>query len=531
MLFVLRRSSLRFLPLTTIALALTAVAVARLAAPGTGPNPSPASATPSMSAALSDAASAPADGHASPKSNQSAGHTDPFADIVIVLAAIVFAAAAGRWLAERAGQPGVLGEVLVGMIVGNIGVLALQHPGFLLIMNMERAEKMMETMLTEHVSVDQAVKSVFKPEELLEGRVGYQIAQAASGHDAPRYFLIATAVWIFSNLGVILLLFLVGLESTVGDLLNVGPRATLVAVVGMIAPFILACGAGLLLIPGITMPPLMFLAATLCATSVGITARVFKDLNRLQTSEARVILGAAVIDDVLGLVVLAVVMGIVVKGGVDVMSVLQIVGFSTLFLGGVMIFGERLARLKLAFWRGLDPHNYVYLFPLTLAFLLAWFAVQIQLALIVGAFAAGLIIRRDMFPGMKSDHDLNHAFAPLEKLFAPIFFVLIGMEVDIQSMLNPQTLFVGGAITIAAIIGKLACGLVAGRGVDAISVGIGMVPRGEVGLIFAKIGKSLGVVDSGLFSALVMMVVVTTIITPLGLKWSLARVDARAARR
>ena len=462
--------------------------------------------------------------------NADAGHADPFADVVLVLAAIIVAAAVGRFLVERLGQPAVLGEVLIGIIIVNIGVLLLQHPAFMLIMNLERGANVMELVLRDHLSIDQAVQQSFEPAELREGQVGYHIAKAAYGPTAPRYFLIGVAVYIFSNLGVILLLFLVGLESTVADLLNVGPRATVVAVVGMVAPFILACIAGLILIPGIQTAALMFLAATLCATSVGITARVFKDLKALQTAEARVILGAAVIDDVLGLVVLAVVMGVVISGGVQILSMLKIIGFSTLFLGGLMLFGERVARVKLGLFRAIDPANYLYLFPLTLAFLLAWFAVQIQLALIVGAFAAGLILRREMFPELKHDHDLHHAFAPLEKLFAPVFFVLIGMEVNLQSMLNPQTLFVGGAITAAAIAGKLACGLVAGRGVDPVTVGIGMVPRGEVGLIFAKIGKSLGVVDAGLFSALVLMVVVTTIITPLGLKWSLSRIPRAAAQ-
>jgi Kef-type K+ transport system membrane component KefB len=313
----------------------------------------------------------------------------------------------------------------------------------------------------------------------------------------------------------------------------VGWRALVVAVIGIVAPFALGLAATTLTHPNAPVTVDLFVGATLSATSVGITARVFQDLHRLRSPEAKLILGAAVIDDVLGLIVLAVVAGVVATGAIHLGEVARIAILSTLFMAAVIFLGDRVAgRLARAFAR-LEPTQTRLLFALTLAFAMGWVANRIGLATIVGAFAAGLIVSETHFAARedadgRSDDTVHALVAPLEQIFAPVFFLLMGMQVNLATFRDPGTLATAGVLTVAAILGKLVCGLAAGK-VDRLSVGFGMVPRGEVGLIFAGVGKGLGVIDDALFSAIVIMVMVTTMITPLALKWSLGRHAAHAA--
>jgi Kef-type K+ transport system membrane component KefB len=506
-----------------LALLITVVAVGH-AATSDSPAPSPVLHT------ETPAASAPAE-HAADA--HGGAHSDPFATVLLGVGLLIVAAMVGRWMAERTRHPAVLGELLIGILIANVGAFVLEIPVFDLIMNLNRAGPMLTEIWQHDATVHQAAQRVFTPSELEPGGPGYAVLRALSRPDVGTMVLTVLTLWVFSKLGVVLLLFMVGLESTVAEMVRVGPRATAVAVVGMIAPFALGYLASWFLLPGgpDAWAAHLFVAATLCATSVGVTARVFRDLNRLQSPEARIILGAAVIDDVLGLIVLAVVIGAVRTGSIELMDVAKITGLSVLFLGGLMVCGEWIVRANVRLARRIDPANYALLLPLALAFLLAWVADQIQLAMIVGAFAAGLIIREEMFQQDPHDHagSLHARLAPLEKLFAPVFFLLVGMEVNVKTLADPQVLLVGGALTAAAVVGKIVAGLPAGRGMGLMTIGIGMVPRGEVGLIFAQIGKTMGVVSDGLFSALVLMVMVTTLITPVGLKWSLARQERRPA--
>jgi Kef-type K+ transport system membrane component KefB len=451
------------------------------------------------------------------------GHTDPFSDILLQLAVVIVAAVFGRWAASRFHQPAVLGELLIGVVVGNIGYW-FQRPLFVLVMHLDSVSAVFRSVWNTGLSVSEAIQQVFSAAELAPGGSGELLVQILTGPGAAKFVLMGFAFWVFSSLGVILLLFMVGLESSVEEMMHVGARATLVAVVGIVAPFLLGVGASAWLLPGSPSSVHLFLGATLAATSVGITARVFKDLNKLHTAEAKVILGAAVIDDILGLIILAVVVGIVATGEVRVTDVARILVLAFMFLVTLIVFGDRIVRRTLSVFGRWERQNLKLLFPLTLCFVAAWMANLIGLAAIVGAFAAGLIVTEKHFePYGDSRGTATELIAPLEALFAPVFFVLMGMQVNLASFLQPGTVGLALAFVVAALVGKLVAGLPAGRGIDRLSVGIGMIPRGEVGLIFASIGKGLGVVSEGVFSAVVIMVIVTTLITPIGLKWSLAR--------
>jgi Kef-type K+ transport system membrane component KefB len=268
---------------------------------------------------------------------------------------------------------------------------------------------------------------------------------------------------------------------------------------------------------------------------VGITARVLGDLGRSKSTEARIILGAAVIDDVLGLMILAVVTGIVGAANqgtsLDVASIGVILGKAVAFLVGALTLGLIISPRLFAVASKLQGHGVLLVTALIFCFVLSYLAALIGLAPIVGAYAAGLILENVHWRTFseRGEHDLEEVLKPIADLLVPVFFVLMGMRVDLASFARTEVLGLAALLTVVAIIGKQVCAFgVLERGLDRLSVGIGMIPRGEVGLIFAGIGLTLTVageriVDEGVYSAIVIMVILTTLVTPPALKWSLNR--------
>ena len=410
-----------------------------------------------------------------------AGGGDPSAAVALALAVILLLAKLGGELAVRFKQPAVLGELLAGVILGNLHLLGLLW---------------------------------FEP---LKGD---------------------PFIDLLAQLGVMLLLFEVGLESTVRQMASVGVSASMVALLGVVMPMLLGWGVGTVMLPESSIYVHLFLGATLCATSVGITARVLQELGWSKSREGRIILGAAVIDDVLGLIVLASVSGLITAANLgQEMSVVQIgwiAAKSFLFLGLSLAVGIWLTPkvFKAAF--RLEGRGVLLALGMAFCFGFAWAAGAIGLAPIVGAFAAGLILEDSHYEkfiqrGERSLEDLLH---PLSAFLVPVFFVLMGLRTDLRAFLDLRVLGLAAVLTVAAVIGKQACSLgVAGRGIDRLSVGLGMIPRGEVGLIFANQGLMLRyhgepVITTAVFSAIVVMVILTTLVTPPVLAARLRRVRA-----
>jgi Kef-type K+ transport system membrane component KefB len=334
-----------------------------------------------------------------------------------------------------------------------------------------------------------------------------------------------------AELGVILLMFEVGVESTVSDLMRVGKSALLVALLGVVAPFLVGFGTVRLFFPDLSIWVDIFLGATLCATSVGISARVLKDLGRIQTSEGRTILGAAVVDDVLGLVILAVVVALIgssaspePSGSLSISEkvlVILLKAFGFLIVGTVLgvLFSKWLYR-----WAaGLEMRGMLLTLSLTLCFAFAYLAHKFGLAPIVGAFSAGLILEPEHSRFFRLEKDsLEHLLIPLSTLFVPIFFFHMGMQVDLGALFSAKAVLVGLVLSAVAVAGKMACaaGVIPGKGrIDRWAVALGMVPRGEVGLIFAGLGAGLKVagvplLDPTLYAAIIVMVFITTAMTP-----------------
>lgn len=378
------------------------------------------------------------------------------AQIILQLIIILFAAKVVGELIERVGLPPVLGELLAGVILGG------------------------------------SVLGLISSNEILH---------------------------VLAEIGAIILLFEVGLESDLEEFLRVGTSALVVAIAGIVGPF--AVGYAVALGFGLDATTAIFIGATLTATSVGITARTLSDIGKLRTPEAKIVLGAAVIDDVLGLIILAVVVGLVQTHTVSVWDIGRISLLAITFLIGAIAIGIPIAPRVLRVAKRLRTRGVLTVSAVIFCFGLAYVAHELRLATIVGAFAAGLVLA-------KTD-DLAHIqerMKPVADIFIPIFFVMLGVSVDL-AVFNPfrpdsgPILLLTGVLIFAAILMKLLSGLgVLRRGINRFAVGIGMVPRGEVGLIFASFGLTNNVIGGGLYSAIVAVVFFTTFITPPLLKLS-----------
>lgn len=336
--------------------------------------------------------------------------------------------------------------------------------------------------------------------------------------DPIKHLDVANMVLLLGEIGVILLLFQVGLEMDLGEMAKVGKPALLVAIIGVAVPF--AAGFGVAASFGEDAKVALFIGAALTATSVGITARVLGDLRALALRESRIVLGAAVADDVLGLVILTVVVKVVTEGSISAGVVLETIGLAVGFLlltGLLAIYVIPRAFTRIDRLAKSSTSIVSIAFALTLAFSLL--ANQAKLAFIIGAFMAGLAV------GRSTQHErIAEGLNPLGHIFIPVFFASIGINADLDAMFKPSVLALASVLTVVAIVGKLIAGIGIGRSSgDKLLIGIGMIPRGEVGLIFASIGLSKGVLDDELYGALLLMVLVTTLLTPPLLRQKLMR--------
>jgi Kef-type K+ transport system membrane component KefB len=354
------------------------------------------------------------------------------------------------------------------------------------------------------------------------------------GFDAFTFMGNDAVIAAMAEVGVVVLLFEVGLESTVAQMAKVGASALLVAVLGVIAPFGLGWGVGAWLLPEHSTYVHVFLGATLTATSVGITARVLKDLGHSQSKEARVILGAAVIDDVLGLIVLAAVSGIIAAAdagqSASFGSIALITGKAVGFLGGALLIGSFLTPTFFRRAARLRGTGVLLGMSLSFCFFLSWAASVVGLAPIVGAFAAGLVLEHAHYAPFKDqgvEYELEELVRPIVSVLTPVFFVMMGFHVDLAVFADPSVFALAGALVVAAVVGKQVCMLgVLEKGIRRVPIGFGMIPRGEVGLIFAKAGLALTfagerIVDDATYGAVVIVVIVTTLLAPPLLTWSL----------
>ncbi len=406
-------------------------------------------------------------------SAQEGAHAGDVTHFLLAIAAILVAAKVGGELFERLHQPPVLGELLFGIVLGNLSLTGID------------------------------VFEALKTEPFLA---------------------------IAAEIGVILLLFEVGLQSDIDELLAVGSSAIGVAVLGIIAPIVLGYAVSSLFMPeDAAWYVHLFVGATLAATSVGITARVLRDIGKMAAPEAKIILGAAVVDDILGLIVLAFVLALVrsadAGGAIEVspLPMLMIVGKAVGFLVGSILLGRLIIVRLMRVVQLARSKSMPIVLSVAYCFLMAALAELVGLAGIVGAFAAGLVIDdaiKRHFGDKMEDYKIDGLIEPVSAIFVPVFFVYMGLQVDLLSFAHSDVLIFAGVLSVVAVVSKQICSLgVFEMGLNRWAVGIGMIPRGEVGLIFAGVGATAMVAGAPVFSndtfsAIVAMVMLTTLATP-----------------
>jgi Kef-type K+ transport system membrane component KefB len=340
---------------------------------------------------------------------------------------------------------------------------------------------------------------------------------------------------VLSYVGIVLLMFMVGLESSVPQMMKVGWASLRVAAMGVIAPMAMGLlGAYLLLPTGTPFAVDLFIGACLCATSIGISASVLREKNASDSLEGRVVIGAAVIDDVLGLLVLVAVSGLAVAstsgGPLPWGDLGKTLGLALLFLALALTMGRWLSHKIFRWASRLRSEEILLPFALAFAFVLAYLGSLVGLATIVGAYAAGLILEDTHVETLqiKEDRLLEEMVQPVVAIFAPLFFVLTGASIDPSVLTHPNTLIMAGVLTVVGILGKYVSGYMAGGGVRTSVIGWGMVPRGEVGLIFVSVGLTIKINGEPLLSpevqaGIVGAILLTTIFGPIGLSWVLGK--------
>ncbi len=408
------------------------------------------------------------------------------AGVLLSLIVIHLASKVGGEICVRLNLPPVLGELLGGVIVGVSALRLIIFPGG---------------------ELDANASLIIN---LLQNTAGLPPAAANSVFEQQ-----SEAISVLSEIGVIILLFEIGLESSLTELLKVGTQAALVAVVGVAAPF---AGGVLGMIYIFHAPPIaaIFAAAALTATSIGITAKVLSQIGRINTPEGQIIIGAAILDDILGLIVLAVVSGLGQTGKVDVGGIFYLIITASTFLVGSIFIGRALTPLLATIVDTLQTRGQLIVVSLIFAFSLAYIATAIHLEGILGSFAAGLVLAEtEKREGIVTD------LTPLADAVVPIFFVVVGARTDL-SVLNPidpvnrEGLLIALFLVVVAVLGKVITGLVVfGKpGINRLAIGVGMIPRGEVGLIFVSVGATSGILPPATQAGVVVMVIFTTFLAP-----------------
>jgi Kef-type K+ transport system membrane component KefB len=408
------------------------------------------------------------------------------AGVLLSLVVVYLTSKLGGELSKRLDLPPVLGELVGGVVVGVSALHLLMFP---------------ESGAT---AGDSAIMGVLQWLGNLDGEAIAHIFESQS-----------EVIEVLAELGVIVLLFEIGLESDLRELGKVGYQAAVVAVVGVAVPFALGT-VGLVLVFHSPVIPAIFAGAALTATSIGITSKVLSELGHLKSTEGQIIVGAAVIDDVLGIIVLAVVASLAKTGEVDLVNVIYLIASASAFLLGAIFLGKFFNQSFMAIADKLQTRGALLIPAFTFALVMAFLANVIHLEAILGAFAAGLVLDET-----DKRKELDQQVMPIADILVPIFFVTVGAKADL-GVLNPTVaenragLIIAAFLIVVAILGKVVTGwaVVGKPGINRLAIGIGMVPRGEVGLVFAGIGSASGVLDKPLEAAIIVMVILTTFLAP-----------------
>ncbi|AFZ47810.1 sodium/proton antiporter NhaS3, CPA2 family [Cyanobacterium stanieri PCC 7202] len=408
------------------------------------------------------------------------------AGVLLSLVIIYFASKIGGEICARINLPAVLGELVGGVVIGVSVLKLLVFPEG----GMEATDSLIIQLLQSTANLTPTgTELVFES--------------------------MSEVISVLAELGVIILLFEIGLESDLKELIRVGPSAAIVAVVGVVAPFVMGT-AGLVFLFGLPVIPSVFAGAALTATSIGITAKVLAELGKLSSTEGQIIIGAAVLDDILGIIVLAVVGSLVKTGEVQISQIIILIISAGAFLIGTILVGRLISPFLISLVNQMKTRGQILITGIVFAFVLAYLANIIQLEGILGAFAAGLVLAET-----EKRKELEEQIIPVADLFVPVFFVCVGARTDL-GVLNPaipsnrEGLIIASFLIVVAIVGKVITGFtVWGKpNINKLAIGVGMIPRGEVGLVFAGVGSASGALSPATDAAIIVMVIATTFVAP-----------------
>ena len=408
------------------------------------------------------------------------------AGVLLSLVVIYMASKLGGEICLRVNLPPVLGELVGGVLIGVSAFRLLLFP--------ESGAEATDSLLMQLISAS---------------------TYLTPGQATTVFNVQSEVISVISELGVIILLFEIGLESDLQELIRVGPKAAIVAIVGVVAPFTLGV-VGLMALFHVPVIPAIFAGAALTATSIGITAKVLSELNRLNSDEGQIIIGAAVLDDILGIIVLAVVASLVKTGEIQISKIVYLIISATVFVVGSIFLGRWLSPYYVSLVNRMKSRGQLLLVSLGIAFTLSYVAQVIQLEAILGSFAAGLIIAET-----EKRKELEEQVLPIADFFVPVFFVCVGAKTDL-GVLNPaipsnrEGLIIAAFLVVVAIVGKVVSGftLWGDNHLNKWAIGVGMIPRGEVGLVFAGVGATSGALSESTTAAIILMVIFTTFVAP-----------------
>ncbi len=440
--------------------------------------------------------------------------SDPFSFILLEFGFIIMLALLGHIIARFYHWPNMLAELVTGVVVGNVFFWLDLSPVFYMLMHMGDASEIFKSIWTSNLSVADTIASFYAPAESETREFVDRLSVVFASRQTPALVLLGVGLWMFANFGAFFLLFKLGLETRLEDLIkSADPAAFLVSFTGTLTPFFLGLGAAFWLLPSDSTAEHIFLAAALSTTSAA-TLVMFKKIHRQRTREARLVTQAALIDDVFGVFFLAFIANIVVSDIQGIPEILSLFIYSAIVFAGIIILGKWLVKYIPEFYNFDETHT-LLLIPMLIVLLVSWLTDFFDIGMVSSAFLAGVILNN-----LHDKRDLiKNIITPLEKIFAPIFFVFVGMQVNLRQMMHTDILGLTLIFLLIALAGKIIAGYVARQHSNPVAIGLGMIPRGEAVLIFISIGKILGTIDDMIFSVITVIVLLTNFIAP----WAIDR--------
>ncbi len=442
------------------------------------------------------------------------GHPEFLAAVLFGLTLLVVAAMLGHSLARFMRQPMVFGTIVLGIAAGNIGHW-LELPFFTLTMYQSDAWNLLIDAWQQGIGITEAARQTIA----LGGgdpQVTTLLSSLLSGPQASLLIVMTISGWLFAILGMVLLLFLVGLDQSLAGLRTFGGRSLALGVLGVCLPLVTGTGVTIWL-TDTGLGGSLFVGLALAATSIAVSAGVFREAQTSRSAEAGMVLGAAVADDILTLLLLGLIVGLVLDAALGLENLLPMLS-AAVFLITFWLVGERLAGYGARLFDYLDHDQVKIFYPLALALLVAGAAQSIHLGAVTGAFIAGLILNDRAFPASHASVPeaigIRATMTPLADLFVPLYFVFIGAQVHLSQLANPEVLGLASALFVVAMVTKISAAFLVLPRSNWWVTGLGMAPRGEVLLVVAALGKALGLLDQALFAVLVLVMLGTMLTVP-----------------